>query len=405
MDNNSKYLISLISAFINKKDTPKGKDIDWNQVYKLSRIHSISGIVYLMAKKLYKEYRPNEIVFEKLKKDFKETLVYSAAQDYEMEKVIAELNKSEVSHIFTKGFVMKNYYPVKEMRTMGDIDFLIKKEDREKTHKLMLELGYESGFTNGEVWDYTKGTVHLEVHTNIMSRNIGNDVDYFTYFLDSWNHANKKYEGYTYELNKEYHFLYLLAHIAKHFDSHGVGIRMIMDIAMYLIYFKDSLNWNYIKEELQRLELEVFFDNIRKLCNKWFDIECFDKLENSDENFYEVLSEYIVSAGTFGFHERNIFSVQISKQFEEKTGAIGGLSLLKAYIKFCFPDYETMNDKSYYNYLDGRPILLPVVWVHRAFRCVLNKRKIRSFIKISDISAESNAHLEVFTKLGLKDLK
>jgi hypothetical protein len=404
MDNNTTYFISLLSAFINGRGPRKEGEFSWEQVYKLSRIHFVSGMLYLMVKKLKEESRPDKVLLDKMKNDFNSTLVKSVTQDEEMELIIEKLNGYKIPHVFMKGFVVKNYYPVKEMRTMGDIDFLIKPEDREKTHTLMLELGYEVGNTNeSQHWDYTLGTVHIEIHTQIMYHNITNGVDYVSYFSDIWSHVRRKSKGYTYELTEEYHFLFLLVHMAKHFDGSGCGIRMIMDIAMYLIYFKDKLHWDVINGEIEKLDLVLFSKNIFILCNRWFGVELPEELPKMDESFYKDLSHYILSAGTFGFYQRNIFVSTIRKEYKNDKGDLTVLALLRAYIKICFPSYENMSNNKRYSFLKNQPFLLPVAWIHRACRSISVKSK-SSFAMLFNLAKgkeESKVQYEIISKLGL----
>lgn len=403
MDKNTVYFISLLSAFINGQEPQLERDINWEQIYKLSRLHSVSGMLYLMAKKHVAGYQPDLVLLHKMKMDFNSTLVKSATQDDEIELIIEKLNRAKVPHAFVKGFVVKNYYPVKEMRTMGDIDFLIKSEDREKTHQLMLELGYEAGHTEGEVWDYTLGTVHLEVHTQIMYHNITNGVDYVSYFADTWSHVRQKSNGYTYELTEEYHFLFLLVHMAKHFDGTGCGIRMIMDIAIYLIHFKDRLDWNYIKGEIKRLDLVLFSNNIFILCNLWFGVELAEELPRLDESFYKELSHYILSAGTFGFYHRNSYARTIRKEYSDEKGVATVRAILRLYREICFPSYTNMREIKYCSFLKNRPLLLPVAWIYRAFRSIILKGKssFKILIGIAKGKKESEVQYGVISKLGL----
>lgn len=403
MDKDTVYFISLLSAFINGQDPQQEGDVNWEKVYRLSTVHAVSGIAYLIAKKLKGAYPLDNVLLNQMKKEFKATLVKSVKQEAEIERIIEKLIGDRIPHAFMKGFVVKNYYPVKEMRTMGDIDFLIKPEDRLKTHSMMLELGYEAGQIEGEVWDYTLGTVHLEIHTQIMYRNIANGVDYVSYFSDTWGHVRRKVNGYTYELTEEYHFLFLLVHIAKHFDGSGCGIRMIMDIAMYLIYYKDRLNWNYIEDEIEKLQLVQFSETIFSLCNLWFSVEFPEKLPRLEEHFYRDLSHYILSAGTFGFYQRNSHARKLRIEYTNEKETSQVLSIIRMYRKTCFPSYEKMSKIKKYSFLRKRPILLPVAWIDRAYRSIIVKgnRSLGMLVDISEIKEEAKVQYELFYKLGL----
>jgi hypothetical protein len=407
MDSNTKYFITLLSSFINKQKPIPEQNIDWKQVYKLGKIHSVSGMVYLMAKELEQENKPSPEILRQLKKDFISTAMLSATQESEMNTIIETLNEAKIPHVLMKGYVLKNYYPAKEMRTMGDIDILIKPEDREKSHKLFQELGYAPTDPYGEVWVYAKGTVYLEIHTKIMCRNMHNRIDYIGYFSNAWNNIVQTQKAYTFEFENTYHFLYLMVHIAKHFDGSGCGIRMIMDIAVYLQYFKGSLDWSSINEEIKKLNLEIFSKNIYILCNHWFNTNFDFNLPYMEESFYDELSQYILSAGTFGFYQRNRHTRSLRNEYLESKVAGKKLTLkvamINAYRKKLFPDYKTACADKYSSFIKNRPLLLPVGWICRFIGYALEKPKesFRLLVGIAKGRKEYRKQFEVISKLGL----
>ncbi len=44
-------------------------------------------------------------------------------------------------HVPLKGSIIKNMYPSIDMRTMSDMDILIKREDAKKVHDILIEMG------------------------------------------------------------------------------------------------------------------------------------------------------------------------------------------------------------------------------------------------------------------------
>ncbi len=407
MDNNSKYFITLLSSFINQKEPVQKLEIDWCEVQKLAMIHSVGGIIYSMANKLEEIYKPKLDILQKMTQDYALTILRSSIQEYEMENLINSLDNAKIPHVLIKGFIIRDYYPAKEMRTMGDIDILIKYEDREKTDKLMLNMGYIAGHKEEEVWDYTKNSVHIEVHTQIMYHNLTNNVDYVSYFSEAWNHVIQKSNVYTYELNDEYHLLFILIHTAKHLNGSGCGIRMIMDIAMYLIYFKDSLDWNYLNREIEKLNLVLFTKNILILCKMWFEVKFPYELPKLDDDFYRDLSDYILSAGTYGYFQRNPNTKILRNEFLKSKVEVNGfrktLAMINLYRKIFFPNYKDMSKIKYYSFIKNRPWLIPFGWIYRVFRCIFLKSE-KSLGLLGDISneqEESEKQYKIIRRLGL----
>jgi hypothetical protein len=407
MDRNTEYFISLLSSFINKEKPALIKNIDWNQIYNLGKIHSLSGILYLMAKGIKEEYKPSSELLKQMKKDFIKAAILSASQENETNNIIRALNEAKISHVLMKGCVIRNYYPAKEMRTMGDIDILIKQQDRKKSHNLLKSMGYTPGNTFGEVWNYTKGNVHFEIHTHIMCRNMHNGTNYVGYFSGAWNHVVQALNPYTFEFNREYHFVYLMVHMAKHFDGSGCGIRMILDIALYLNYFKNSLDWSYIDKEIEKLNLSAFSKNIYILCTRWFGTSINFKLPSMEKDFYDKLSHYILSAGTFGFYQRNPNAATLRNEYLENKVKHKSLfekfSIINVYRKKLFPSYESMLNSQYCWLIKNKPLLLPIAWIYKFLRCAFKdpKKLLSLLFGIAKSREESKKQYEIFSKLGL----
>ena len=68
MDENKKYFIYLLSCQINqKKIIIENKQIDWNKIYKLAKIHDLIVIIFSAINTLPIEYRPNAEIYNKFK--------------------------------------------------------------------------------------------------------------------------------------------------------------------------------------------------------------------------------------------------------------------------------------------------------------------------------------------------
>ena len=85
---------------------------------------------------------PTEIL-TKLQRDFLNTSAFAMKREAIVDNLSNILAKNNIENVFIKGYVVKDYYPVKEMRTMGDVDVLIREEDREKCHRVLVENGFE----------------------------------------------------------------------------------------------------------------------------------------------------------------------------------------------------------------------------------------------------------------------
>lgn len=402
MDKEQKYFLNLISSEINDTKVDVYNDeIDWNKIYKLAKIHSLIAVTFSAINKLPKEGNIPLEIYNKMKKNFLLQVRHNMVIDDYTEKLMKAFNNKKLKHLIFKGYILKKYYPSPEYRSMSDIDIFIDLKDRQKSYEIMTELGYENERQSDDVWNYKKNSSYIEIHTTLVEQEIKQDVDFKKYFLNPWEHTIVLYGEYSYTFDKEYHLIYLLVHIAKHFYSCGCGVRMIMDIAVYINKFGDELDWNYIWTELNKLDLKLFAQNILILCNKWFSTKIDFEYE-IDQDFYDKLCESILLGGTFGFNNSNFRIAQIRN--EAKNNSEYYKHGLKNILKDMFiPSYEELIKESRYAFLRGKKYLIGFAWIYRGFyqiksRGINSIKYIFSILKSTKKIKEQNDTME---KLGL----
>ena len=74
------------------------------------------------------------IIKIKFKKHMLSAVHKDANHDYVINNLLKDFEENSVDCMPIKGFVIKNYYPSAEMRTMGDIDILIRPAEYKKIH-------------------------------------------------------------------------------------------------------------------------------------------------------------------------------------------------------------------------------------------------------------------------------
>ncbi len=405
MDANTKYFFSLLRSFLKETTPPKAIEVEWEKIYKLARIHAVSGAVYVAIQKLNKEDQPKKDILKKFKAEFIATCMRYQKQKKAREEITAKLDKEKIQHIFLKGSAVKEYYPVKAMRTLGDIDLLIHKDDQEAAKKAFVEIGYKNlSRRTSDAWEYEKNNLRVEVHDKLIYREINNKADCVAYFDKVWENANPMDKGYRYELSLEFNLIYLLTHMAKHFCYFGCGVRMFLDIAVIMIKFNERIDFNYFWRELKKIKLDVFAKNIFAICEKYFNIDLSkteqdEKFEIDDKTF-EIISKYIVEKGVFGSGNGIVLSYTIRKECETTTNI--KLAKIKILFRVLFLEYKWM--KKRFPVLENFPFLLPFFWVVRGFLSILTRRKITTGI-LKELTGEPSGGAEesvnVIKKIGL----
>ena len=104
---------------------------------------------------LYKAFKDNSF-----KNYYYASVMFNTNNDFEVAKIIDELNKHEIRHIFFKGFYLKDFYKDQALRVMGDVDFIFDKEHEEKVLEICRNLGFNETFDVVEKhYNFKKGKV------------------------------------------------------------------------------------------------------------------------------------------------------------------------------------------------------------------------------------------------------
>lgn len=400
MESAEKTIINILKMYLKNEYAVGFDDVNWGKVVYYARLHNIQGIVYAVLNKI-DEYKG---IANKLQPDFYAITMHNIVMENEMKKVIDNFNHAEIKHIPVKGFSVKKCYPDPELRSMGDVDVLIESKDREKSNEILLNMGFEpdefSSFNH--VWNYKNNKLYLEVHTRLIHEKLFNGFDYAAYFSDAIEHG-ECIEGYTYELKCEYHLLFLLMHMAKHFFGEGCGIRMVFDIPVFIEYYKDKLEWGFLFAELKRIKLYKFAMSIFYLCKVWFAVDIPNEIPEMEQSTYESMCKYIFEGGVFGFENRNQGSVKLRREIKKNDNSLmQKLHGICGVTEWLFPNYNAMQERSVW--FKGKPvILLPVAWVRRWIMAV-KIRKGNIFVKLLSItkgSKEAQQQYKLLSDIGL----
>lgn len=359
MNKEAAYLLHLLKNFIGESKPEARKDVDWEEMIRLANIHAVTGILGYMVMKHPLESTAG--VSGLMRNQCLQYVRIFAQRAELMKKRMDQMNALGIDHLLFKGYVVREFYPVPELRSFGDIDFLIRPEDRAKSHKLMLDEGFERKTDWEPVYSYVKDSEFYEIHTDVMEVDVSDKADYKGYFKQIWDHA-RRVEEHTWELTPEFHFLYLLTHIAKHISGSGAGIRMYLDIAVFIRHYGDSLNWGWIAGELQKLALADFANVVLQVTGRWFGVKSPLPMRAVPEKVLEDFMDFTMEGGVFGYVNRDAGMIALKREERNAENVARHSALLHR----AFPSAGSLERR--YTYLQNRHWLLPVAWAHRFVR-------------------------------------
>ncbi len=357
-------ILEILSAFIHNRRPYLNCEMQEGKVFYTFYFQNILPVLAYMDKKW------NIIKSEKIKQKLTDCYYQTVAENFKkvatFEVISQRLSENSIPHMPVKGWYLRNLYPVPELRTFGDIDILIHKQDREKSDKLFIENGYKVKENWEPTYTYNNDIVMCEVHTELMDSDLGKGEQVITFFSDALETAEMD-KGQRLSPQKETHLIYLICHLAKHLYKGGAGIRMYMDIALFIKEYSDTLDFEKICSDFKKMKLERFFKTVTLACCEWFKIELPFEINDVDLNSIEDLKNYTFDADLFGkTRDKSVISIRNNEDTSKS-------SVLKDTL---FPNAEKIEER--YKFVKGRKYLLPVAWVARGF---VNLKEIPSKLK------------------------
>ena len=312
----------------------------------------------------------------------------SAKQMTIAKQLCAVFQEHAIDHMPLKGSALKPLYPSEEMRSMGDIDVLVRQEQYDHIRRLMLSFGFQEGVQSDHEYIWDKDGVHIELHKRLIP---SYNKDYYAYYGEGWQLARPSGTPFRYEMSHEDTLVYLFTHYAKHYRDAGVGIRQALDLYVYRKTYL-QMNESYIQEKMHLLQLDRFYENTLHMLDVWFG-------EATHTEASQLISDRLFADGVFGTHENSLYSSMLKQA--NNHGSVKKAKALK-WLKRVFPKFSGMCQL--YPYLEKYPCLLPFMYITRGIMIVLHKRnRFKEYIQEDRIMNDNSvrAYQEMLHKSGL----
>lgn len=369
-------LLALVRGVVNDKPVAWHTITVDDALVRMARRHKLDALI---AYAVLPEKGDGSAACEALRRSQTLEAARDLWQRSEAEALFSCLEHKHIDYLPLKGLLLKQLYPCPGMRTMCDIDVLIRPADAAAVGEFLLARGYETAFTNVEQDAYRKMPFgNIEIHKQLIGTQ---HRQYHAYYADIWQRAHREApDSCRYVLSSADFYIYQLLHLAKHYKVGGTGIRSILDIYLYLRGHAELAHSSYLCGELERLGLVAFDENIRALADAWFGT---GKMNPT----LEEMQHYIVASGMYGTRQNWRISDQLKRD----------QSRLAYYWHALFPDLTTMS--TLYPVLNRRPYLIGWFWLYKMVtRAVLRPvrlcRRLAARVPVSTDEAESRrAHL------------
>ncbi len=380
-----KNLLTIIKSVLTEVPVTIEDELNYKELYLLSKKHQITPLVY---DGLYK-IKGNFNGTEQFKNLTLPLLLIDQNQLACLKQIETVFAQNEIDYMPLKGSSIKALYPMPEFRLMGDLDLLIKESQYPKIKDILVPLGYVEQLESDHelIWK-SKSGITIELHKRLIPSY--ND-DYYSYYSNPWEKAVLE-NNHRFSMTNEDEYLYIFTHLTKHYRDGGIGLRHMIDIWYYKMKHP-SLDMDYIYNELQKLELKDFHQNISDTLDVWFN-------DKEDTELSDHITERIITSGSFGLSEikKTAYAARLSAKEASASSA-----KKKTLLRLIFLPFDIMKEK--YPVLNKAPFLLPIMWVVRWVDAILHKRKSISSnaAQLSKINtAVVDSYNEELKKVGLK---
>lgn len=343
----AKYLIELIRSVLEeRKPQPKPEKVSMKQLFLTAKNNNLICMAYDAFRQIAEPEDAD--IMKKWQKTSQSCTVMDVVQRSEGNKIFrAFTEQGEIRILPMKGWIMKGFYPRPEYRQMGDLDFLIDRENRKKARDIMCGMGYR--FVKNECDDtvdvYKKEPwMYVEIHNHMTP------YKNKTKYEKIWERCEKK-DG-LYAMNWDDYYMFMLDHLEKHFYSSGCGVRFLLDLFIFMEKKGKELHRDVLEKEFRIRGEENFFEQLEKTALSWFGKE------------YHVgdtrMEKLILVSGAFGTDSQKYTNRQekIQKKYKNKKVAKAVYFLTRT-----FPEYSYMCN--IYPFLYKAPVLMPVMWIVR----------------------------------------
>ncbi len=383
------YLLRLICSVVNRTDAElPEKPVNWRALYGIAAAHSLSAILYEAVEKLPSEHKPDDDILACLAQLYREQMVTDINLTVETERLLALFAQNGIDAMAFKGIITKSDYPKSYLRTMSDVDMLIKEDKRYIAEKILLDEGYKKESVGFKDSSFRKdGILHFEIHTNLLEE----DAPGFEYFSKIWDRAEQR-ESKFFVMSLEDTYLFMLEHLANHILFGGAGLRMYLDVYLFNKNHKSELKREYVDFVLSKLNLAEFERETVKISENFFSPST--KFEGDFKT-----EAFILSLSTFG--SREVYFAANAVKSKDSSSAKNGIKLVLGKV---FPSFKALKLK--YRAVKSVPVLypvfIPVFWFERAFiRRNINIGSVSSYFESSD-SQKAKVLKDIYISLGLE---
>ena len=314
------------------------------------------------------------------------------------------MTEKQIPYCTLKGMASAYYYPEASLRSMGDVDYLVREEDFERAKKVVLDAGFAIDHGDApdskhvafkraprSVWEQHRS---FDTPGGAVGELIAKEIDTV---IESA--VPITLDGAVCMIPDTYHHgLIMLLHVISHLTSEGIGLRHLCDWAVFAERLGNEEFVRLFESKLKQFGLWRFAQILTLVSEKYLGIShkaWADNAEISEQLIKEVMED-ILRGGNFGKKDMNRYrEIKYISNRGERT--VDEKHVLRQVI-------TSLNQKivTDYKWIEKRRVFLPVGWVAEGGKYVglllTGKRKNRD---TAAMLKEASSRKEIYSQMRL----
>lgn len=371
---------------------------DWDEIYLLAKKNNLAPAICDAARTLPEfSAAPQHI-----RRRFTDTLISQSGAQLMRTESFFEVYKQFLARgihpLVLKGIVCRSLYPKPELRLSCDEDIWIPAEALRESDRILKDAGYTPAVPcesvnvkTAQALTYTGAALTIELHINPFgtSKEILRKMNRL-FEAPFFNAVTMEIEGQTvYTLDYTNHYLFLFAHLYKHFLGAGVGIRQIADLLLFGQKFHARIDFGRIHRAVSSLGGTSFYRAVLAAGTEYLG---FRGIRSSFPKKELVpLMDDLMESGSFGNETR---AQQLSSVYVSVRNP-AGKERQRSLLAVVFPPFPGIAPN--YRFLYRFPWLLPAAWIMRLAR-IAKELLFENRGLLFEIFARSRRRIRLFRK-------
>jgi hypothetical protein len=307
-----------------------------------------------------------------VRQSVRQQAILQTLKSVEFHKLYSMLLDAGLHPVVVKGIVCRKLYPNPDLRGSADEDLWVHPDEFDAACTVLREFGMETTERSMDAYEFpfrkVGSPLYIELHRSLFppdNQAYGKWNHMFRHVFDSL--YTETVDGMPlYTMAPGDHLLYLILHSLKHFMHSGFGIRQVCDICMFATYHGNTIDWDAMLENCNKVNGGYFAAAIFEIGQQYLNFDpdyCgYPASWRSMSVDVEPLLQDLLCSGVYGsssvtrMHSSNITLDAVADNLHQGRGRASIFGSV-------FPSAKKLEAR--FPYLRGRHWLVPFAWAQR----------------------------------------